>query len=139
MPKKEEQNAIPLVLPIEEISLRPELSSPARFRIQGGQYERDGRTDGRTKEILVSNLGQYLYYIVVGLYNVYPQLVTQYRKEETLLRRSHGGIHYTIQGGIHSILCMEVYTLYYTMHGGIHSFLYMEVYTPYYTGPVNTK
>ena len=33
LPKK---NAIFLVLPIEEISLQPELSSPARFRIQGG-------------------------------------------------------------------------------------------------------
>ena len=29
-------------MPIEEISLRPELSSPARFRIQGGSPERDG-------------------------------------------------------------------------------------------------
>ena len=48
-PKK---NAIPLVLPIEEISLRPELSSPPRFRIQGGSPERDTRT-----EILVSNIG----------------------------------------------------------------------------------
>ena len=38
LPKK---NAILLVLPIEEISLRPELSSPARFRIQGGSPERD--------------------------------------------------------------------------------------------------
>ena len=44
-------------MPIEEISLRPELSSPARFRIQEGYPERDGRTNGRTKEILVSNLG----------------------------------------------------------------------------------
>ena len=35
------ENAILLVLPIEEISLRPELSSPARFRIQGGSPERD--------------------------------------------------------------------------------------------------
>ena len=41
LPKKK-KNAIPLVLPIEEISLRPELSSPARFRIQGGSPERDG-------------------------------------------------------------------------------------------------
>ena len=47
-----------LVLPIEEISLRPELSSPTRFRIQGGYPERYGRTDkgGRT-EILVSYFG----------------------------------------------------------------------------------
>ena len=29
-------NAFFLVLPIEEISLQPELSGPARFRIQGG-------------------------------------------------------------------------------------------------------
>ena len=38
-PKK---NAIPLVLPIEEISLRPELSSPAGFIIQEGSPEYDG-------------------------------------------------------------------------------------------------
>ena len=31
--KEEEKNAIPLVLPIEEISLRPKHSSPPRFRI----------------------------------------------------------------------------------------------------------
>ena len=31
-----ENNSVLLVLPIEEISLRPELSSPAHFRIQGG-------------------------------------------------------------------------------------------------------
>ena len=47
--KEEEKNAIPLVLPIEEISLRPELSSPARFRIQGGSPERDG-AGRRTKD-----------------------------------------------------------------------------------------
>ena len=34
--KKNKKNAILLVLPIEEISLRPELSSPPRFKIQGG-------------------------------------------------------------------------------------------------------
>ena len=53
--KVEEKNAIILVLPIEEISLRPELSSPSppRFRIQGGWCEREsgrrtggGRTNG---------------------------------------------------------------------------------------------
>ena len=37
----EKKYTIPLVLPIEEISLRPELSSPPRFRIQGGSPERD--------------------------------------------------------------------------------------------------
>ena len=43
-----QKNAIILVLPIEEISLWPELSSPVRFRFQGGWYERYGRrTDGR--------------------------------------------------------------------------------------------
>ena len=41
-------------MPIEEISLRPELSSPARFRIQGGYPEHDG---GQRTEILVSNIG----------------------------------------------------------------------------------
>ena len=30
------KNAIPLVWPIEEISLRPDLSTPPRFRFQGG-------------------------------------------------------------------------------------------------------
>ena len=58
--EEKKKNAISLVLPIEEISLRPDLSSSARFRIQGGYPELDGgggRTDGRTKEILVSNLG----------------------------------------------------------------------------------
>ena len=29
-------------MPIEEISLQPELSGPPRFRIQGGSPERDG-------------------------------------------------------------------------------------------------
>ena len=39
---------IPLVLSIEENSLRPELSSPPCFRIQGGWSERyGGRTKGR--------------------------------------------------------------------------------------------
>ena len=55
--EKKKKNAIPLVLPIEEISLRPELSSPARFRFQGGPLSvTDGRTHERT-EILLSNLG----------------------------------------------------------------------------------
>ena len=37
-PKKnlEKSQKIPLVLPIEEISLQPELSSPASFGFQGG-------------------------------------------------------------------------------------------------------
>ena len=59
--QKKKKNAFPLVLTIEEISLRPELSSPASFRFQGGYPERDGRTNGRTdggtKEILVSYFG----------------------------------------------------------------------------------
>ena len=38
---QKEKNAILLVKPIEEISLRPELSTPPRFRIQGGYPERD--------------------------------------------------------------------------------------------------
>ena len=52
----QKKNAIPLVLSIEEMSLWPELSSPPRFRIQGGWSERHGqRTEGRT-EILVTNI-----------------------------------------------------------------------------------
>ena len=49
-----QKNVIPLVFPIEEISLWPGLSSPPRFRIQGGSTsvtEKDGWT-----EILVSNI-----------------------------------------------------------------------------------
>ena len=45
-----------VVLPIEEIRLWPELSSPPRFRIQGGWSERYGRST----EILVSYIG-YVY------------------------------------------------------------------------------
>ena len=33
---EEEKKSVLLVLPIEEISIRPELSRPPRFRIQGG-------------------------------------------------------------------------------------------------------
>ena len=53
------KNATLLVLPIEEISFWPELSSPARFRIKGGGVPwalRRRSLDGRT-EILVSNIG----------------------------------------------------------------------------------
>ena len=41
---------------MEEVSLRPELSIPPRFRIQGGYPERYG---GARTEILVSNIGYY--------------------------------------------------------------------------------
>ena len=41
---------------IEEITLQPELSSPARCRILGGSPERDGG-EGRTEEILLFNIG----------------------------------------------------------------------------------
>ena len=55
---RKNKNVILLVLPFEEISIRPELFSPHRFRIQGGQHERDGgRTNKRRTEILVSNIG----------------------------------------------------------------------------------
>ena len=46
--KEKKMNAIILVLPNEEISLRPELSSPPRFRIQGGYPERYTRTHEHT-------------------------------------------------------------------------------------------
>ena len=42
---------------IGEVSLRPELSSPARCRVRGGYRERDKRTEEQQQEILVSNLG----------------------------------------------------------------------------------
>ena len=45
------KNPILLVLPFEEISIRPELSSPPCFRIEGGSPERDKRTDGRRKSL----------------------------------------------------------------------------------------
>ena len=51
-----QKNYILLILPIKEISLQPELSSPARFRFQGGYPERDGG-GGVRMEILVSNIG----------------------------------------------------------------------------------
>ena len=44
MPKKGRKKASILVLPSEEISLQPELSSPPRFRIQGGYHEGHKRT-----------------------------------------------------------------------------------------------
>ena len=43
LPTKE--NTILLVLPFKEITIRPELSSPPRFRIQGVSPERYGRTE----------------------------------------------------------------------------------------------
>ena len=56
-PKKKEKNAFLLVLPNEEIWLQPELSTPPRFRIQGGSPERYEQKEGRSTEILVSNIG----------------------------------------------------------------------------------
>ena len=57
------KNAILLILTIDEFSPGPELSSPTRFKIQGGGYaERYGefqteKYGRRGTEILVSNLG----------------------------------------------------------------------------------
>ena len=56
--EKKNVKAILLVLPIEEISHRPELSSPPRFRIQGGYPERDGVGVG------VGVAGQYLPFLI---------------------------------------------------------------------------
>ena len=53
---RRKKNAITLVLPIEEISLRPELSSQARFRIQGGYPERDGGGAGRKSSCLILDI-----------------------------------------------------------------------------------
>ena len=56
--KQKKKNAIPLVLPFKEISLRPELSSPLRLKIQWGWSEREKVwTNKGQKEILVSNTG----------------------------------------------------------------------------------
>ena len=57
---KKKKNAILLVFQYYEDAIRPMLSSPPPFRIQGGSPERDIQTrtnKGRTKEILVSNFG----------------------------------------------------------------------------------
>ena len=53
---EKKKNAIFLFLPIEDISLSPELSSLPRFRIQWGHPERDRQTNERRTEILVSNI-----------------------------------------------------------------------------------
>ena len=49
------KNAFLLVLPFEDISISPDLSSPIHFRIQRGWSESDERR--RKTEILVSNIG----------------------------------------------------------------------------------
>ena len=52
-----------LVLPFEEISIRPEISSRPCFRIQGGPLSMtNGQTEEwRIMEILVSNIGLTIY------------------------------------------------------------------------------
>ena len=55
---RKKKNAIILVLLIEEISHRPELPSPPRFRIQGGYPERDGVGVG------VGVAGQYFPFLI---------------------------------------------------------------------------
>ena len=57
----QKKSAIPLVLPIEEISLRPELSSPARFIIPGGSPERD---TGVAAGVVVA--GHYFSFLIWG-------------------------------------------------------------------------
>ena len=53
--KKTKKNAILLVLPSDEISVQPELSSPPCYRIQGGSSERDARrtNEGRKSSCLI--------------------------------------------------------------------------------------
>ena len=53
---KKTKYAILLVLPIEEISLRPELSSPAHFKIQGGSPEPDGEEGQRKSLCLIFDI-----------------------------------------------------------------------------------
>ena len=69
----EKKNAILLVLPIEEISFRPKLSSPARFRIQGGYPERDGGVvvvvgvvAGRHLSFLILDLSTFKYVFLLS-------------------------------------------------------------------------
>ena len=57
--KRRRRNANLLVLPIEEISLRPELSCPPRFRFQRGSPERDTGGGGG-----VVVLGWYLPFLI---------------------------------------------------------------------------
>ena len=51
LPKKNKTNTVPLVLPIEEISLRPEFSSPPRFIIHGGGGYPEGDGGGARKSL----------------------------------------------------------------------------------------
>ena len=53
------KNAILLVFQYYEDGIRPELSSPPRFRFQGGSPERTD--EGRRKEILVSEIFQHFF------------------------------------------------------------------------------
>ena len=71
-------------MPIEDISLWPELSSPPYFRIQGGYPERDGRM-----EILVSNIGWLSIVILRLFYDYYILLILKQNKHCALL-------HYTM-------------------------------------------
>jgi hypothetical protein len=58
------KNAIILVLLIEEISFRPELSSPPLFRIQGGGPLSITNGGVGEMEILVSNIGLYEWQLI---------------------------------------------------------------------------
>ena len=59
-PKKHKKNAFffKKISSFKDIIIQPELSSPPRFRIQGGYPERDGQRtgEGQRTEILVSIL-----------------------------------------------------------------------------------
>ena len=85
------KNTILLVLPFYYISIRPELSSPSRFRIQGGSPERDGGGVRRT-EILVSNFGLEDMARYAGLllapaegFGLRPRLFLPFRQKKSLL------------------------------------------------------
>ena len=57
--KKEDKKAILLVLKIEEISIRPELSSPPRIRIQNPEHDKVQMN--KQTEILMSCIGLQLF------------------------------------------------------------------------------
>ena len=65
MPKKEEEkNVIVLVFQYKDDAIRPELSSPPRFKIQGGGTLSVMKSEVRRTGILVSNFGCLMYYIL---------------------------------------------------------------------------
>ena len=60
-----QKNYILLILPIKEISLQPELSSPPSFRIQGGKRKCDGG-EGRNFSYLILDYILHVFQVCSG-------------------------------------------------------------------------